>query len=155
MENTIKVIVFQLHNEQYGVNIQQVRSIEKLQNVTPVPGTAEFIKGVINLRGDITPIIALKDRLQIGKTEYTDHTRVLIINIESIQMGLIVDNATDVLDIEQSIIDAPPEVIGGVTEEYLSGVAKIEDRLLILLDLERILNFQELNEVEKAAAKQL
>lgn len=149
MENTIKVIVFQLHNEQYGVNIQQVRSIEKLQNVTPVPGTAEFIKGVINLRGDITPIIALKDRLQIGKTEYTDHTRVLIINIESIQMGLIVDNATDVLDIEQSIIDAPPEVIGGVTEEYLSGVAKIEDRLLILLDLERILNFQELNEVEK------
>lgn len=155
MENTIKVIVFQLHNEQYGVNIQQVRSIEKLQNVTPVPGTADFIKGVINLRGDITPIIDLKDRLQIGKTEYTDHTRVLIINIESIQMGLIVDNATDVLDIEESIIDAPPEVIGGVTEEYLSGVAKIDDRLLILLDLERILNFQELNEVEKAAAKQL
>ncbi|WP_078593728.1 chemotaxis protein CheW [Evansella clarkii] len=155
MENTIKVIVFQLHNEQYGVNIQQVRSIEKLLNVTPVPGTADFIKGVINLRGDITPIIDLKDRLQIGKTEYTDHTRVLIINIESIQMGLIVDNATDVLDIEQSIIDAPPEVIGGVTEEYLSGVAKIDDRLLILLDLERILNFQELNEVEKAAAKQL
>ncbi|WP_088032031.1 chemotaxis protein CheW [Evansella clarkii] len=155
MENTIKVIVFQLHNEQYGVNIQQVRSIEKLQNVTPVPGTADFIKGVINLRGDITPIIDLKDRLQIGKTEYTDHTRVLIINIESIQMGLIVDNATDVLDIEESIIDAPPEVIGGVTEEYLSGVAKIDDRLLILLDIERILNFQELNEVEKAAAKQL
>jgi purine-binding chemotaxis protein CheW len=155
VENTIKVIVFQLHNEQYGVNIQQVRSIEKLQNVTPVPGTADFIKGVINLRGDITPIIDLKDRLQIGKTEYTDHTRVLIINIESIQMGLIVDNATDVLDIEESIIDAPPEVIGGVTEEYLSGVAKIDDRLLILLDLERILNFQELNEVEKAAAKQL
>lgn len=155
MEDTIKIIVFQLQNEQYGVNIQQVRSIEKLQNVTPVPGTADFIKGVINLRGDITPVIDLKDRLQIGKTEYTDHTRVLIINIENIQLGLIVDTATDVLDIEPSIIEAPPEVIGGVTEEYLSGVAKTEDRLLILLDLERILNFQELNQVEEAAAQQL
>ncbi|WP_226037136.1 chemotaxis protein CheW [Aquibacillus saliphilus] len=149
METLVKVIVFQLKNNQYGVNIQQVRSIERLQNVTEVPQTVDFIKGVINLRGEITPIIDLKERLHIGETEYTDDTRVLIININTIQVGLIVDAATDVIDIDSSIIDAPPEMIGGVTEDYITGVAKLEDKLLILLNLECVLNMDEIKKIEE------
>ncbi|WP_077624597.1 chemotaxis protein CheW [Sediminibacillus massiliensis] len=149
MEEVSKVIVFELKDEKYGVDIQQVRSIERLQNVTEVPRTAAFIKGVINLRGDITPIIDLKERLQIGETEYTDETRILIINIDTIQVGLIVDSATDVVDIDSSIIDPPPRIIGGVTDDFLRGVAKLEDKLLILLDMERVLTLEEINEVQE------
>lgn len=149
MEGISKVIIFQINNEQYGVNIKQVRSIERLQSVTALPQTPDFIKGVINHRGDVTPIIDLKERLHIGKTEYTDDTRVLIINIDTIQVGLIVDLATEVVDIDPSIIGSPPEMVGKVTEDYLIGVAKLEKKLLILLDLERLLTIEQLNEVKE------
>jgi purine-binding chemotaxis protein CheW len=151
MEELFKVIVFQLKNEQYGVNIQQVRSIERLQNVTEVPRTADFIKGVINLRGEITPILDLKERLNVGETEYTDETRVLIVSINTIQVGLIVDSATDVINLNSATIDPPPKMIGGITEDFLTGVAKLEDNLLILLDLERVLNLNEINEIKEVA----
>ncbi|MGY3716928.1 chemotaxis protein CheW [Sutcliffiella cohnii] len=144
-----KVIVFQLAKEHYGVDLQQVRSIERMQAITPVPQTSAFIKGVMNLRGDITPIIDLKERLELGKTEYTEQTRVLIVQIETIQVGLIVDSATDVIDIDPSFIEPAPAMIGGVTKEYLKGVAKLEDRLLVLLGLEQVLNQEEKSEMKK------
>ncbi|WP_138420714.1 chemotaxis protein CheW [Aquibacillus sediminis] len=148
MEEISKVIVFQLADEHYAADIKQVSSIEKLEHVTTVPRTADFIKGVINLRGNITPIIDLKERLHIGKAEYTDNTRVVIITIEDIQVGLIVDSATDVVDIDPETIDDPPQMIGSVTEEYITGVVKRDDQLIILLDLDRVLNVDEINAVE-------
>lgn len=151
MKSFTKVIVFQLKNEQYGVDIQQVRSIERLTGVTEVPKTADFIKGVINLRGDITPLIDLKERLHVGTTVQTEATRVLILNIEGLQVGLIVDSATDVIDLEDDLVEPAPSMIGGVTKEYLKGVAKLKEKLLILLDLEKVLNFEEVAQAQEAA----
>ncbi|MFZ3577036.1 chemotaxis protein CheW [Virgibacillus sp. DJP39] len=149
MEEFLKVIVFQLKEQQYGVDIQHVRSIERLNEVTKVPGTSEFIKGVINLRGDITPIVDLKERLQIGSTSITGETRVLIVDVNNVQVGLIVDSATDVIDIDPNVIEDAPKIIGGVNEAFISGVAKLESKLLILLDFECILNLEELNEIQE------
>lgn len=152
MEEISKVIVFRLKEQQYGVDIQQVRSIEKLQNITTLPNTSNFMEGVINLRGDVIAIIDLRERLHIGKTDITEETRILIVNMDQVQIGLIVDSATDVLDIDPTSIDPTPQVIGDVDVTYVKGVAKLGERLLILLDLERVLNFSEITEVQKAIA---
>ena len=152
MSEISKVIVFQLKNQQYGVDIQQIRSIEKLQNITEIPNTPDFIKGVINLRSEVIAIIDLRERLHINKTDITDHTRILIVSINEVQIGLIVDSATEVLDIDPTVIDPSPEIVGEIDVTFVKGVAKLEDRLLILLDLERVLSFKEIDEVKEAVA---
>lgn len=149
MEEISKVIVFQLKNQQYGVDIQQIRSIERLQNITTIPNTSDFIKGVINLRGEVIAIIDLRERLNIDQVDITDNTRVLIVSVDQVQIGLIVDAATDVLDIDPTSIDPSPEIVGDIDVTFVKGVAKLEDKLLILLDLARVLNFNELEEVKE------
>ncbi|MFD2044945.1 chemotaxis protein CheW [Ornithinibacillus salinisoli] len=149
MENYMKVIVFTLKEQRFGVNVQQVLSIEKLQEITKVPRTSDFIKGVINLRGETIPIIDLKERLHITETEMTNENRILIVNVEDVQVGLIVDSATDVIDIATELVEPAPKMIGGVHEVYLKGVAKLENELLILLDLEQIIDLEETTEVKE------
>lgn len=146
MEYVSKYIVFKLKDEEYGVNVEQIRSIERLQEITTVPHASDFIKGVINLRGEITPIIDLKERLNMGETDYTDQTRILIVIMNHIQVGLVVDAATDVIDIEDSVIDTVSKIF---SHEYLKGIAKLDDRLLILLNLDNILNPEEISELSE------
>jgi purine-binding chemotaxis protein CheW len=146
--NDIKVIVFQLADEEYGVPVQQVRSIEKVQHITRVPKTVKFVKGVINLRGLVTPVIDLRTRFNLEEQVYSDSTRIIIVSLENIEVGLIVDAANDVIDIPVDAIEPPPEVVGAVEANYLKGVAKIEKRLLILLKLDAILNPNELKEIQ-------
>ncbi|WP_088006900.1 chemotaxis protein CheW [Indiicoccus explosivorum] len=149
MAETAKMIVFRLNSEQYGAGISQVRSIERLENVTEVPRTPEFIKGVINLRGVITPVIDLKERLALHHGEAAPSCHVLIITIDETQVGLIVDEVLGVQDMDESVIDPAPAMIGGVSAEYLEGIAKLEDRLLILLDLKKLLNKEEVNQAQE------
>ncbi|MDG5788168.1 chemotaxis protein CheW [Evansella sp. AB-P1] len=149
----LKVIVFQLKNEEYGVSVEQVRSIERIQHITRVPGTADFVKGVINLRGVVTPIIDLRSRFGIEEIQYSDSSRVIIVAINEVNVGLIVDAANDVIDIPIDEIEPTPEVVGSVETSYIHGVAKIDKRLLIILNLDKVLNADELNEVENIEAK--
>lgn len=146
--NDIKVIVFQLADEEYGVPVQQVRSIEKVHHITRVPKTAKFVKGVINLRGLVTPVIDLRIRFGLNEQEYSDSTRVIIVSLEDMEVGLIVDAANDVIDIPVEAIEPPPEVVGAVEADYIKGVAKIEKRLLILLKLDAVLNPEQLKELQ-------
>lgn len=145
----MKVIVFRLHDEEYGVDVNQVLSIERMEHITRVPKTAEFVKGVINLRGVVTPIIDLRNRFGIEATTYTDSTRIIIVTVDDIEVGLIVDSANDVIDISTSAIEPPPEVVGGVEATYLHGVAKLQNRLLILLNLNKVLSNEEVKQLEK------
>lgn len=140
LASEIKVIVFQLEEEEYGIPVQQVRSIEKIQHITRVPKTANFVKGVINLRGLVTPIIDLRTRFGIKEQEYTESTRIIIVSLYDKEVGLIVDAANDVIDIPTNTIEPPPEVVGTIEADYLKGVAKIEKRLLILLNLDAVLS---------------
>ncbi|WP_164667701.1 chemotaxis protein CheW [Virgibacillus doumboii] len=155
MEESIKVIVFRMNDQRYGVDVQEVISIEKLHHVTEVPQTSEFIKGVINLRGEIAPVIDLKERLALGQTAYADQSRYLIVSINDIKVSLMVDEATDVMDINKDAVEPAPEVISGVNKPFLRGVAKLEDELLVLLDVEHILNFDELNEVKEVVEEEV
>jgi purine-binding chemotaxis protein CheW len=134
-----KVIVFQLKNEEYALPVQYVRSIEKIQHITRVPRTAHYVKGVINLRGVVTPIIDLRERFGFPSAPYSEQTRIIIVALQDIEVGLIVDAANDVLDIPASSIEPPPEAIGAVEVDYVHGVAKVGKRLLILLNLEKVL----------------
>ncbi|MFZ3587900.1 chemotaxis protein CheW [Bacillus sp. DJP31] len=142
--NDLKVIVFQLAEEEYGVPVGQVRSIEKVQHITRVPKSVGFVKGVLNLRGVVTPIIDLRIRFGLKEIDYTDSTRIIIVTLENMEVGLIVDAANDVLDISNDSIEPPPKVVGVVEADYLKGVIKVGKRLLILLNLESVLNVDEL-----------
>jgi purine-binding chemotaxis protein CheW len=145
----VKVIVFRLLDEEYGVEVSQVRSIERMEHITRVPKTPEFVKGVINLRGVVTPIIDLRSRFGIEAAPYTESTRIIIVSVDGVEVGLIVDAANDVIDIPADAIEPPPEVVGGIEAKYLRGVAKLQKRLLILLNLDKVLNTEEVRQLEK------
>ena len=136
----MKLIVFQLFGKEYGISVDFVHGIEKVQQITRVPGTAPFVKGVINLRGIVTPIIDLRKKFGITETEYNESTRVIIVALNDIEVGLIVDAANDVIDISEDDIEPSPEMVGVESDEYVKGVVKVDNRLLILLDLEKVLN---------------
>lgn len=134
----IKVIAFQLMDKEYAFPVHQVQGIEKLIHITRVPGTVSFIKGVINLRGVVTPIIDLRKRFSLPEKEYDEQTRIIIASSNDIEVGLVVDSANDVLDIPKDVIEPQPDIVGSVEADYITGVAKLEKRLLILLNLERV-----------------
>jgi purine-binding chemotaxis protein CheW len=144
VETEMKAIVFQLKDEEYGVGVHQVRSIERIQEITRVPRTPLFVKGVINLRGIVTPVIDLRSRFDLDEKEHTDETRIIIVNANDLEVGMIVDSANDVIDVPASAVEPAPKVVGGIDAEYLDGVAKLEKRLLILLNLEKVLNPEEI-----------
>lgn len=149
MGQELKVIVFALAHEEYGVEVEKVKTIERMQPLTRVPRTAEFIKGVINLRGVVTPVIDLRGRFGFPEAEYTDNSRIIIVAVQDLEVGLIVDSANDVIDIDEDLIDDPPEIVGGIKAKYLQGIAKVSaDRLLILLNLSEVLTKSELVQIE-------
>ena len=136
----VKVIVFQLADKEYAIPVSNVQGIEKLMHITRVPKTEKYVKGVINLRGVITPIIDLRERFELPANDNGDAARIIIITFDDKEVGFVVDSANDVMDISFSAIEQQPEVVGTAEEEFISGVAKIENRLLILLHLEKVLN---------------
>ncbi|MFJ8234340.1 chemotaxis protein CheW [Ureibacillus sp. NPDC094379] len=136
----VKVIVFQLADKEYAIPVSNVQGIEKLMHITRVPKTEKYVKGVINLRGVITPIIDLRERFELPANDDADAARIIIITFDDKEVGFVVDSANDVMDIPVSAIEQQPEVVGTAEEEFISGVAKIENRLLILLHLEKVLN---------------
>src|SRR3954467_3327313 len=107
MGEEIKVIVFALAHEQYGVEVEKVRTIERMLPMTRVPKTPDFVKGVINLRGVVTPVIDLRGRFGFEQNEYTDNTRIIIVAAGDIEAGLIVDSANDVIDVDRDLIADP------------------------------------------------
>jgi len=131
--NEIHLVVFKLGREEYGVNILQVQEIKRMTEITRVPHSPDYIKGVMNLRGSVLPVIDLKRRLNIPPQEHTEDTRIIIIKVEEIAVGMIVDAVSEVTIINQSDIEPPHTVVVGVTADYISGVGKLENRLLILL----------------------
>lgn len=150
MAEEMKVIVFTLAHEEYGIEVDKVRTIERLVPITRVPKTPAFVKGVINLRGIVIPVIDLRGRFGLPETELTENSRIVIVAAEELEVGFIVDSANDVMDVMSDAIENPPEVLGGIKAKYLSGVAKIGDnRLLILLNLAEVLNRNEIIQLEQ------
>jgi len=135
----IQLVVFKLGLEEYGVNILQVQEIKRSTEITRVPHTPEYIKGVINLRGSVLPVIDLKIRLNLPQQVSTEDGRIIIVKVKEISVGMMVDAVSEVMTINEENIDSPNVVAGSVAANYLSGVGKLDNRLLILLNLETII----------------
>ncbi|WP_017471905.1 chemotaxis protein CheW [Amphibacillus jilinensis] len=135
----LKSIVFQLNDEEYAMPVDLVGSIERMMHITRIPGAAPFVKGVLNLRGVVTPIIDLRTRFGFESVDYSESTRTIIIHHNNMDVGLIVDAAYDVIDIPKDRLEPAPEIVGSVSIEYIDGVAKHDDRLLILLNIDKVL----------------
>ncbi|QGH34556.1 chemotaxis protein CheW [Gracilibacillus salitolerans] len=133
-------IIIELDKEEYAIPVEVVGAIERMQHITRVPKTANFVKGVINLRGVVTPIIDLRERFGMESMEQTESTRIIIIHMDKYDVGFIVDAAYDVLDIPEEAIEPAPQVIGTVDADYIGGVAKVDKRLIMLLELEKVLS---------------
>ncbi|MFT4414375.1 chemotaxis protein CheW [Fredinandcohnia humi] len=150
MEDMSKIIVFKLKEQEYGLSISDILSIERVMQITQIPQVPHFVKGVVNLRGDIIPIIDLKERLSIGETTHTGDTRILIVEKNNAKMGLLVDSATDVMDLDSSIIEPGPDMINDVNDIYIKGVAKLDEKLILLLDIHNVLAEEEIHAVNAA-----
>ncbi len=142
-------VIFKLGNEEYGVDIMKVKEICEFKKSTKVPNTPYFVDGIINLRGEIIPIINLKKRFKIDGNEINSDTRIIVININDRNVGFIVDAASQVLRISEDEIEKAPEIIAGVDRQYINGVGKIDDKIVILLDLEKILTEEEKEKLEE------
>ena len=138
-QKEMKVIIFQLMDKEYAIGVDTVQSIEKLLSITRVPKAPPYVRGVLNLRGVVTPIVDLRERFGLDNKEMDDNTRIIIVALEEFEVGLIVDAANDVLDIPIESIEPQPEVVGSVESDFISGVAKIGKRLLVMLNLEKVL----------------
>ncbi|MGI5922228.1 MAG: chemotaxis protein CheW [Syntrophomonadaceae bacterium] len=144
MADETQMVVFKLIGDntvcEYGIPITQVQEIIPMAQPTRLPQTPDFVEGVINLRGRIIPIIDIKKRFNMGSSEITSETRSVVVDVENSTVGIIVDEVSEVLRLPASSIEPPPVVMGGITAEYLTGIGKLEDRLLVLLDMNKILN---------------
>ncbi|HEY0380804.1 MAG TPA: chemotaxis protein CheW [Candidatus Elarobacter sp.] len=148
MAETIQVVSFKLGSEEYGVDIAQVQEINRMVAVTHVPRAPQFMEGVINLRGQLIPIIDLRARFGMPRAEHTKNTRIVVTEIGSKRVGMVVDSVSEVLRLPTDQVEPAPDMITGVDTEYIRGVGKIEDRLIILLDLGRIISGAEKRELE-------
>ncbi len=147
---TIQVVSFKLGSEEYGVDIAQVQEINRMVSITHVPRAPKFMEGVINLRGQLIPIIDLRTRFEMARAEHTKNTRIVVTEIGTKRVGMVVDSVSEVLRLNTDAIEPAPEMMTGVDTEYIRGVGKIEDRLIILLDLARIISSGEKREMETA-----
>ena len=144
LENlTGKAIAFYLGTNEYLISVDNVTAIERMLHITRIPNIEPYIKGVINLRGIIIPIIDLKERFGLGSYQETEQTRIIIVTYEQIEVGFIVDAANDVLNVNPENISEHPEIVGEVAPEFIDGIMKLDQRLLILLNLSKVLEMDE------------
>ena len=139
MDEGRQVVAFKLRDEEYGVSILNVQEIRNLTYITRVPFSADFIKGVINLRGSVLPVIDLKKRLGLAETPYTDDTRIVTVNIDDLHVGMLVDAVTEVLTIDSKPVDTKKAINDKSGSRFLSGIGNVDGRLIIMLNLEEII----------------
>ena len=145
-----QLVVFAIGSEEFGVEIGQVREIVRLVPITYLPKAPEFIEGVVNLRGQVLPVIDLAKRLGIPSHPRTESTRIVVIEVENNTVGMIVDSVSEVLRLPYEDVDEVPMLVDTeIPEHYIRGVGKLKDRLLVLLDLDKILTPEEVQHVER------
>lgn len=145
-----QLVVFSIGNEEFGVDINQVREIVRLIPITYLPKAPVFIEGVVNLRGQVVAIVDLAKRLVIKSNPRTDSTRIIVVEVENNAVGMIVDSVSEVLRLSSDEIDEIPMLVDTeVPEHYIRGVGKLKDRLLVLLDLNKILTPEDVQHVER------
>lgn len=145
-----QTVVFQLMGQVYGVDINAVYEIIRMESITKVPRSPHFVEGVINLRGRIIPVIDLAKRFGLGQNEQTQNSRIIIVEVSGQTIGVIVDSVQEVLRLPINSIEPPPPVVDGIEAAYIRGIAILEERLIILLDQNKILMEEEKDQLVQA-----
>ena len=148
-----KYLAFILDNETYGIEILRVREIIGLMDVTTVPQTPEYMKGVINLRGKVIPVIDLRLKFSMQEKEHTDETCVIVVEVNNTSIGIIVDSVSEVLEITRGEIEESPHFGQDIDTSYIMGLGKVKEKIVILLDIEEILSSEELDMVNQHTVK--
>ncbi|MBM2816674.1 MAG: Chemotaxis signal transduction protein CheW [Ignavibacteria bacterium] len=145
-DEILQLVSFNIGEEEYGIDILLVQEIIRMVDITRVPNTWNFVVGVINLRGKVVPIIDFRLRLGLERKEYDSSTRIIVVELSSKVIGFVVDNVNEVLRIKKSITEPPPPMTTEIGSEFITSVAKLENRLLILLDLNKVIKSDEIIE---------
>lgn len=144
-----QLVIFELGAENFGIDIASVEGINKMLEITKIPRAPSFLLGITNLRGSVLPVIDLQKRFGMSVQEQTSETRIVVANMEGVKIGMVVSAVSEVLTIDDKVIEPPPPMVSNINSEYIIGVAKIEKRLVILLDLSRVLTLDEKMQVAK------
>ncbi|MDF2839664.1 MAG: CheW protein [Clostridia bacterium] len=137
---TNKYVVFKLENEEYGIDILKVKEIKEMLRITRVPKSPSFVRGVVNLRGEVIPVIDLRKKFNLQSTNDSSSTRIVIVVVDEITVGLIIDTSSEVLEIDKELIEEPPATIASIDHSYIYGIGKVGERLIILLDASKIIS---------------
>jgi purine-binding chemotaxis protein CheW len=150
-----KYLTFTLAEEEYGIGILKVKEIIGMMTITTVPQTPDYMKGVINLRGKVIPVVDLRLKFGMEATGYTERTCIIVVEItgdgKKIQIGILVDSVSEVLNIKAGDIEDTPNFGSHLNTDYILGMAKTGSRVKILLDIDKVLNSEEINSLERAA----
>lgn len=144
-------VVFELSDETYGVDIARVQSIIQMQHITVVPGAPSFIEGVINLRGAVVPVVDLRTRFEMPPTRDEQDAVIVIVELDEQQVGMIVDKVTDVTEVSEEAIEPPSPLVTSIDTAYLQGIAKLEERMVILIGVERVFSVGEQQALKQTA----
>ena len=137
--NSKQFVIFSLEGEEYGIEILRVKEIKEMIRITRVPKAPHYVRGVINLRGEVIPIVDLRKKFNLEKRIDNDSTRIIIVAVEEITVGLVVDTSSEVIGIMIKDIEEAPETVGSFEQGYISGIGKVGSRLIILLNIDKIL----------------
>ena len=138
-----QLVIFELGNAQYAIEIAAVEGIVKMQEITKIPYSPDFVEGVTNLRGSILPVLDLNKRFGMPQQEETGETHIITVNMGNVKVGMIVSKVSEVLTIEDNIIEPAPNMVKNINTDFITGIAKIDSRLVVLIDLSRVLNVDE------------
>ncbi|GAV22531.1 chemotaxis protein CheW [Carboxydothermus pertinax] len=138
-----QIVIFTLNQQQYGVDIAQVFEIIRMTDITKIPNTPYFVEGVINLRGKIIPVIDLRKRLGMPEVERDKATRIIVVDVDGLTVGMIVDSVMEVFRLNDVEIESTPSMINDIDSSFIQGIAIKDERMIILLDLNRVLKGEE------------
>lgn len=144
-------LTFVLGNEAYGLEILKVQEIRGYDTVTKIANTPDFIKGVVNLRGRIVPIVDLRIKFNLGKVEYDEFTVVIILNLSGRVVGMVVDGVSDVMNLQESQIRAVPDIVSSIDTKYITGLATVDEKMFILVDIEQLMSSKEMELMDSVA----
>lgn len=140
---TTQQVVFKIDKEEYGLDIMSVNGIEKYQEVVKIPNSPEYVDGIINLRGEVLPVFSLRKKFKLEDKEYDDKTKIIVAYTNNMKIGFVVDMVIEIINIDEDSIEATPKILTGIDRRYIKSVAKVEDRMIILLDIELIVSDEE------------
>lgn len=136
-DEILQFVTFKIGNEEYGIDILKVQEINRIVDITPVPNSPHYIEGVMNLRGRVIPVVNLRKMFGLGSKEWDNTSRIIVVDVGVI-LGMMVDSVSEVLRVSSNIIDPPPSMTTNISSEYVKGIGKLNDRLLILIDIDRL-----------------